>query len=102
MANNNEQRLKAAGLRMALKLIPPDLMQKAPEHLEGYMRQRLQEEEPERHEAGVCYLIAPDANDGHLRVMTVTLDEENAVHRIIRETTIAEIFNSILENMKEL
>ena len=34
--------------------------------------------------------------------MTVTLDEQNAVHRIIRETTIAEIFNSILDNMKEL
>ena len=58
--------------------------------------------EPEQDEAGACYLIAPHAHDGHLRVMTVALDEQNAVSRIVSETTLDEIFKAILENMKEL
>jgi hypothetical protein len=99
---NNETKLKAAGLRMALKLLPPDLLNAAPNHLENFLKQRLEQVEPERHEAGTCYLIAPDTKDGHLRVMTVTLDEENAVHRIISETTINEIFSSILNEFKEM
>lgn len=99
---SNEAKLKAAGLRMALKLLPPDLLNAAPQHLETFLRQRLEQVEPERHEAEVCYLIAPNATDGHLRVMTVTLDEQNAVSRIIGETTLEEIFNAILDNMKEL
>ena len=99
--SRNESKLKSAGLRMALKLLPPDLLNAAPQHLENYLKQRLQQVEPERHEAGACYLIAP-RNDGPLRVMTVTLDEQNAVSRIVSETTLDEIFKAILDNMKEL
>lgn len=99
---SNESKLKAAGLRMALKLLPPDLLKAAPQHLENFLKQRLADVEPDRHEAGACFLIAPDAKDGHLRVMTVALDEQNAVSRIVSETTLAEIFASILDNMKEL
>lgn len=99
---SNEAKLKAAGLRMALKMLPPDLLKAAPQHLENFLKQRLADVEPERHEAGACYLIAPDTKDGHLRVMTVTLDEQNAVSRIVSETTLEEIFASILDNMKEL
>lgn len=102
MMASNESKLKAAGLRMALKLLPPDLLQAAPLHLEAFLKTRLADVEPERHEAGACYLIAPHAKDGHLRVMTVTLDEQNAVSRIVSETTLEEIFASILDNMKEL
>ena len=101
-AKNNESKLKAAGLRMALKVLPPDLLKAAPQHLENYLKQRLEQVEPERHEAGACYLIAPHAQDGYLRVMTVTLDEQNAVSRIVSETTLDEIFKAILDNMKEL
>lgn len=99
---SNESKLKAAGLRMALKLLPPDLLKAAPQHLENFLKQRLEQVEPERHEAGACYLIAPHAQDGHLRVMTVALDEQNSVSRIISETTIEDIFTQILDNMKEL
>lgn len=99
---SNESKLKAAGLRMALKLLPPDLLKAAPQHLENFLKQRLADVEPEHHEAGACYLIAPDTKDGHLRVMTVALDEQNAVSRIVSETTLEEIFASILDNMKEL
>ena len=99
---SNESKLKAAGLRMALKLLPPDLLKAAPQHLENFLKQRLADVEPDRHEAGACFLIAPDTKDGHLRVMTVALDEQNAVSRIVSETTLEEIFKAILENMKEL
>lgn len=102
MMADNEKRIRAAGLRMALKLLPPDMLNAAPQHLESFLRQRLQQVEPERHEAGACFLIAPHATDGHLRVMTVTLDEQNAVSRIVSETTLEEIFKAILDNMKEL
>ena len=102
MMASNESKLKAAGLRMALKLLPPDLLKAAPQHLESYLKQRLADVEPDRHEAGACYLIAPHAKGGHLRVMTVALDEQNAVSRIVSETTLEEIFASILDNMKEL
>ena len=100
--NQNETRLKTAGLRMALKLLPTDLLNAAPRHLENYLKQRLEQVEPERDEAGACYLIAPCAQDGHLRVMTVALDEQNAVSRIVSETTLDKIFTSILDNMNEL
>ena len=100
--NKNDNRLRNAGLRMALKLLPPDLLNAAPQHLENFLRQRLADVDPERHEAGSCFLIAPNAQDGHLRVMTVTLDEQNAVSRIVSETTLEEIFKAILDNMKEL
>lgn len=99
---SNESKLKAAGLRMALKLLPPDVLAAAPARLEEYLKQRLEQVEPERHEAGACFLIAPHAHDGHLRVMTVALDEQNAVSRIVSETTLDEIFKAILDNMKEL
>ena len=99
---SNEAKLKSAGLRMAMKLLPPDLLNAAPQHLENFLKQRLADVEPERHEAGACYLIAPHAQDGYLRVMTVTLDEQNAVSRIVSETTLDEIFKAILDNMKEL
>lgn len=100
--DKNETRLKAAGIRMALKLMPPDLLQAAPLHLEAFLKTRLADVEPDRHEAGACFLIAPDTKDGHLRVMTVTIDEQNAVSRIASETTISEIFKAILDNMKEM
>ena len=99
---SNESKLKAAGLRMALKLLPPDLLKAAPQHLENFLKQRLADVEPDRHEAGACFLIAPDTKDGHLRVMTVALDEQNAVSRIVSATTLDEIFKAILDNMKEL
>lgn len=102
MASNNEQRLKHAGLRMALKLLPPDLLDQAPATLEKYLLNQLTEVEPERHEASACYLIAPDDRDGGLRIMLVTLDEECAVSRIIRKTTFSELFRQILGEMKEL
>ena len=99
---SNESKLKAAGIRMALKLMPPDLLQGAPLHLEAFLKTRLDDVEPERHEAGACFLIAPHAQNGNLRVMTVALDEQNAVSRIVSETTLEEIFKAILDNMKEL
>lgn len=99
---SNESKLKTAGLRMALKLLPPDLLNAAPQHLENYLMERLKQVEPERHEAGACYLIAPDNKTGRLRIMTVTLDEQNAVSRIVSETDLNELFRSILDNMKNL
>ena len=85
---------------MALKLMPPDLLDAAPRHLEAFLLDRLQQVKPEGNEAGACFLIAP--RDGTLSVMTVTLDEQNAVSRIVSETTINELFRSILDNIKEL
>lgn len=97
-----DKRLKAAGLRMALKLLPPDVLAQAPAKLEAHFAERLRNVSPHEGEAGACYLIAPHAHDGHLRVMTVALDEQNAVSRIVSETTLDEIFKAILDNMKEL
>ena len=99
---NNENRLKAAGLRMALKMVPQELIDQAPAKVEGYLKGLLEEVELERHEAGACFLVAPDRNTGALRIMIVTLDEQNAVSHIAKETTTAEIFDLILKNLKEL
>lgn len=99
--NKNESRLKSAGLRMALKLLPPDLMAKAPKLLESYLMERLKKVEPESNEAGACYLIAPQA-DGQLDVLTVTLDENNTVSRIIDRTDLDAIFQTLLLNLKDL
>lgn len=97
---SNESRLKAAGLRMALKLIPGDLLQKAPEHLENFLKEQLAKIEPMQDEAGSCFLIIP--NGEHLDILAVTMDEQNAVKRVVDKTNITKIFNAILENMKEL
>lgn len=100
--DRNETKLKAAGIRMALKLLPTDLLQKAPEHLENFLKERLEQVKLEAGEQGACYIIAPHPGDGHMRVITCTLDYHNTVKRLVSETTIAEIFASILENMKEM
>ena len=100
--NKEEKRLRNAGLRMALKLIPQDLLDQAPATLEKYLLNQLKEVEPERHEAGKCYLIAPDDKTGGLRIMLVTMDEQCAVSRIASVITFKELFQKIIEGMKEM
>lgn len=97
----NESRLKSAGLRMALKLLPQDLLSKAPQLLETYLMERLSKVKPDSNEAGTCYLVAPQA-DGRLDVLTVTLDENNAVSRVVDRTDLNVIFQSLLNNLKDL
>lgn len=99
---SNENRIRAAGVRMALKLLPPDLLDQAPATLEKYLLNKLADVEPERNEAGTCYLIAPNNTTGALRIMLVTLDEQSAVNRIVKETSLSELFREILEGMKEI
>ena len=99
---DNEKRIKAAGIRMALKMIPQDLLDQAPATLEKYLLKQLTEVEPDRHEVNACYLIAPDDTDGGLRIMLVTFDEQCSVSRVIKKTTFSELFRQILGEMKEL
>lgn len=99
---DNENRLRSAGLRMAMKLIPQDLIDKAPATLEKHLLNQLTEVEPDRHEVNACYLIAPDDAAGGLRIMIVTLDEQCAVSRVIKKTTMSELFRQILDEMKEM
>lgn len=98
----NESRIKAAGIRMALKLIPDDMLDQAPAALEKYLLGQLTEVEPDRHEAGACYVIAPDDTDSGLRIMLCTMDEQCAVSRIVKETKIPELFRQILEELKDM
>lgn len=100
--SSNDAKIKSAGLRMALKLIPQDLLDQAPATLEKYLLNELANVEPMTGESGSCFLIAPDKTIGALRVMTVTLDEESRVSRIIKTTTINDLFHHILEGLKEM
>lgn len=100
--SSNDAKIKSAGLRMALKLIPQDLLDQAPATLEKYLLNELANVEPMTGESGSCFLIAPDNTIGALRVMTVTLDEESRVSRIIKTTTISELFHHILDGLKEM
>ncbi len=94
-------RLKSSMLRMALKAIPDDMLKSAPAHLERYLNEKLQSVEPEGGEASAAFLITPQ-RDGTLAVITVTLDENNKVSRIIAHTDIPEIFQQIIDNLKAL
>ena len=98
----NENRVKSAALRMALKLIPDDLLQKAPEHLENFLKGQLAKIDLNltEGEAGSCFIIIP--GDDRLDILAVTMDEKNTVQRIVDRTNLTTIFNTILENMKEL
>lgn len=98
----NESRIRGAGLRMAMKLIPQDLLDQAPATLEKYLLNQLADVEPERHESTACYLIAPDDTDGGLRIMLVILDEQCTVTRIVKKTTLGELFRQILNEAKEM
>lgn len=100
--DKNETRLRNAGLRMAMKLIPEDLMLQAPATLEKYLLNQLTDVEPFQNEAGACYLIAPDNNTGALLVMLVALDEQSTVTRVVKKQTISELFRQIIEGIKEL
>lgn len=100
--SSNETKIKSAGLRMALKLIPQDLLDQAPATLEKYLLNELANVEPMTGESGSCFLIAPDNTKGALRLMTVTLDEESRVSRIVKTTSINELFHHILEGLKEM
>lgn len=97
----SENRLRNAGIRMALKLLPDDMLAAAPAHLEKYLNERLAAVELEPGEAGTVILIAPQ-DDGSTSVLTVTLDEANTVRRVVEKTDIAAIFRGILDNLKEL
>lgn len=99
---NNESKLKSAGLRMALKLIPQELLDQAPAALEKYLLNELTDVEPMTGESGSCFLIVPDSNTGAIRVMTVTLDEECRVKRIVKVTSLSDLFRKIVAGMKEL
>lgn len=99
---SNESKLKAAGLRMAMKLLPPDLIDQAPAVLEKYLLNELADIEPMTGESGSCFLLAPDNTIGALRLMTVTLDEESRVKRIIKTTSLSDLFRQMLESLKEL
>lgn len=99
MANDNK--LKAAGLRMALKLLPADVLDAAPAKLESYLTERLSRVEPTQDEAGTVFMIAPQA-DGSVVVLTVTLDEQNTIKRIVDRTDLTTIFHAILDQMKDL
>lgn len=98
----NESRLRGAGLRMALKLVPDDLIQQAPATIEKHLLNKLAAIEPMTGESGSCFLLAPDNTTGALRLMTVTLDEKSRVSRIIDTTTLGDLFRQILDNLKEL
>ena len=98
----NESRIRGAGLRMALKLVPDDLIQQAPDTIEKHLLNKLADIEPMTGESGSCFLLAPDNTTGALRLMTVTLDEESRVNRIIDTTTLGDLFRQILDSLKEL
>lgn len=99
---SNETKLKAAGLRMALKLIPQELIDQAPATLEKYLHNELADVEPMTGESGSCFLLAPDNTTGAMRLMTVTLDEESRVSRIIKTTSLSDLFRQIIDSLKEL
>lgn len=96
-----DNRIRSAGIRMALKLLPEDMLAAAPVHLEKYLYDRLSKVELESGEEGSVFMIAPQADDT-MKILTVTLDEQNTVHRIVERTDITELFKAILDNLKEL
>lgn len=97
----NEDKLKAAGLRMALKMIPDELVEKAPQHLETFLTERLKAVAPMTDEVGVVYLITPD-QEGHMQILTVGMDEKNTVTRLVAKSDFSQIFKSLLDNLKNL
>ena len=99
--SSNDNKLKTAWLRMAMKLLPPDILEAAPRKLEEFLTERLRQVEPIDGEAGTGYLIIPTP-DGTLSVHTATFDEQNTVQRIVSTTTLSEIFNAILSEMQNL
>ena len=98
----NESRIRGAGLRMALKFIPQDLLDQAPATLEKYLLNQLSDVELDSQEVSSCYLIAPNDVDGGLRIMLVTMDETCTVIRIIKKTTLGELFRAILNEAKDM
>ena len=87
---------------MALKLIPQELIDQAPATLEKYLLNELADVEPMTGESGSCFLLAPDNTTGAMRLMTVTLDEESRVSRIIKTTSLSDLFRQIIDSLKEL
>lgn len=97
----NDNRIRSAGLRMALKLLPEDMLAAAPAHLERYLKGRLEKVELEPGEEGAVFMLANQA-DGTMKILTVTLDKRNTVLRIVEKTDINTLFKAIFENLKEL
>lgn len=87
---------------MALKLIPQELIDQAPATLEKYLLNELADVEPMTGESGSCFLLAPDNTTGAMRLMTVTIDEESRVSRIIKTTSLSDLFCQIIDSLKEL
>ena len=95
---NNEEKLKSAGMRMVLKLLPNNLLAQAPAMFEQALNAKLQEVAPAEGEAGVCFLLMPD-EQAHMQVLTVALNEQNTVTRVAAKISLADIVAQLLQNL---
>lgn len=98
---DNDDKLKARAVKMAVKLIPDSLMESVPKHLEEFLNDRLKAVSPETGEAGAVYMMVPQP-DNSMKILLVTLDESSAVRRVVSQTTMAEIFAQIMDGLKKM
>jgi len=98
MEKNNK--LKAAGVRMALRMIPADLLEGAPAKLASYLNERLARVELADGEARAAYLLAGQGEQ--MTVATVAMDAHGTVTRCFGTITLNELFSQILNQLKDL
>ena len=95
-----DNKLKAAGVRMALRMIPADLLEGAPTKLASYLNERLARVELAEGETRAAYLLAGQGEQ--MTVATVAMDAFGTVHRVVETTTMNLLFSQILNQLKEL
>ena len=93
-------RIKAAGVRMALRMIPDDLMAQAPSRLAEHLNARLHDVQLEQGEQLAAYLLAGQGDT--MNIATVAMDGQGRVTRRIGDTlSMEELFNNIINQIKE-
>lgn len=95
-----DNKLKAAGVRMALRMIPADLLEGAPAKLASYLNERLARVELAEGETRAAYLLAGQGEQ--MTVATVVMDAHGTVTRVAETTTLNLLFSQILNQLKDL
>lgn len=98
---DNDDKLKARAVKMALRFIPDSLMESAPRHLEEFLNERLKAVSPETGESGAVYMMVSQPGKS-MKILLVTLDESSTVRRIVSQTTMAEIFAQIMDGLRKM
>jgi len=93
-------RLRNAGLRMALKMIPDDMIAAVPAKIAAYLNERLAKIELKNDEERAVIMLS-DFGENEMLVNTVTVNADGIIERVVEHTELTTLMNMLIKQTKE-